>query len=274
MGICEAYNIGADKCNFSYICFSHEDITFNTKNWGRILIEDFESDSEIGLIGIAGSAYKSWVLSGWHTSQMIPTRFTAENVIHVDHGRANRYNKNSTNKNLVEVSSIDGCFMFTSIKILNHVKFDEALFKNFHCYDIDFSLQVNQQFKVVVSFNILLSHYSGGNYHIDWFNETRKLHKKWNKNLPYIIGNANNEEIANEEESAFYGITNAICRMDKNYHILLKIYFSTTYFKLIGFKNWIRTAYKAYKIVNLYRKNNYILNFIHYNIRTRLSKFI
>lgn len=34
MGVCEAYNKGARQAKFEYLVFCHEDITFETKNWG------------------------------------------------------------------------------------------------------------------------------------------------------------------------------------------------------------------------------------------------
>ena len=254
MGVCEAYNIGIGQAHFPYLCFSHDDITFDTNHWGEILINDFERDSESGLIGIAGSAYKSWVLSGWHTSQPVPTRFLAENVIHAGAPVATRYLTNSTGNNLVQVASVDGCFMFSSKNRMAHIRFDEDSFKSYHCYDIDLSLQVNQKFKVFVSFNVLLSHYSEGNFDEKWFGETVKLHKKWNKTLPCIIGDATQEEIAREEESAFYGIVSAACAMNKYYVDVAKIFFSRKYIKLIGPKAWLRSAYKSRKIYRMYRQ--------------------
>lgn len=37
--ICEAYNIGADKAKYPYLCFVHEDVIFRTKDWGKYLID-------------------------------------------------------------------------------------------------------------------------------------------------------------------------------------------------------------------------------------------
>ena len=64
MGISEAYNRGI-AATFDYLCFCHEDILFQTEGWGRKLLEIFSYDSQIGLIGIAGSPYLPYVYSGW-----------------------------------------------------------------------------------------------------------------------------------------------------------------------------------------------------------------
>ncbi|MBD2700674.1 hypothetical protein IC229_08505 [Spirosoma sp. BT702] len=252
LGLCEAYNLGLKLVSHPYICFVHEDITFNTNNWGEVLIQDFESDSSIGLIGVAGSGYKSWVLSGWHTSQHDPTRFIAVNIIHTGSGKPVHYKTNITNNNLVQVVSIDGCFMFTHEKIVNEISFDQTSFTNFHCYDIDFSLQVNKRYKVIVDFNILLSHVSAGSYDKLWFFETIKLHNKWKKELPCSVTSTNNLEKAKEEEAAFYGIVNAICINKINFYQIFKIYFSLNYLNLVGIKNWMRTLRISYSIIKNY----------------------
>ncbi|WP_460946623.1 glycosyltransferase [Spirosoma daeguense] len=253
MGICEAYNQGAQQAQFPYICFSHEDIIFHTDNWGKILINDFESDPAIGLIGIAGSGYKSWTLSGWHTSQKSPNRFLAVNVVHVSPEQSTRHNINESNDFLVPVASIDGCFMFTSRNVAQQIHFDQTLFTSYHCYDIDYSLQVNQHFKVVVDFNILLSHFSGGSYDEKWFTETIKLHKKWKNKLPYKIGEVTKSEIASEEEAAFYGILSAVFRINKKLFInFLKECISFKYIKLVGIKRIPQIVVTSYRVIKNY----------------------
>jgi len=36
-GICEVYNWMASKAQYAYLCFVHEDILFETENWGQHL---------------------------------------------------------------------------------------------------------------------------------------------------------------------------------------------------------------------------------------------
>jgi hypothetical protein len=64
-GICTAYNTGAAAAKFPYLCFVHEDVIFRSMNWGEELISFFEKNQETGLIGIAGSKYKSLSPGSW-----------------------------------------------------------------------------------------------------------------------------------------------------------------------------------------------------------------
>src|SRR5690606_19663369 len=65
IGICEAYNKGALNSKYEYLIFCHEDVFFESKEWGNKLITHFNSSSDIGVIGVAGGTYKSNFPSSW-----------------------------------------------------------------------------------------------------------------------------------------------------------------------------------------------------------------
>src|SRR5262245_51650499 len=62
--ICAAYNKGASLAKYEIICFSHEDLIFETNNWGEILITTFK-DPGIGLAGLLGTCYFSLFPNNW-----------------------------------------------------------------------------------------------------------------------------------------------------------------------------------------------------------------
>ena len=66
--LCEAYNLGVEKAQFDYFCFVHDDILIKSENWGVKLISLMENDTSIGLIGVAGTKFKSTYPSGWGQS--------------------------------------------------------------------------------------------------------------------------------------------------------------------------------------------------------------
>ena len=187
MGICAAYNFGAKQALFSYLCFVHEDVVFRTKNWGLILIEKFKHDPETGLIGVAGSTYKSIAPSkGWYSGISGLDKY---NIFQNDRQTLLTEQENHIEKDFEQVVCLDGVFLFTKKNIWEINKFDEARFKNFHCYDLDFSLSVNRRFKVYATKEVLLEHFSRGNLNKQWLAETLILSKKWEKELP--VGSIN-----------------------------------------------------------------------------------
>jgi hypothetical protein len=66
-------------------------------------------------------------------------------------------------------------------------KFDQELLQGFHCYDIDYCLSVSQRYEVIVTFNVLMEHFSEGGYSRSWLDDTLKLHAKWQHTLPRSV---------------------------------------------------------------------------------------
>lgn len=186
--ICEAYNIGMNEAKYPYLCFVHEDVILKTKNWGEYLISIANKDEKVGLIGVAGTKVKStYPISSWGQSSFFVkyrrghiftlTNNKSEQHIEFDISVAPQINE--------DVVCIDGVFMFTKKEVFKLCSFDEHLFKNFHGYDLDFSLQIHfNSYRVLVDRNIELIHLSKGNY-TPYFNLANKLiNKKWKAKLP------------------------------------------------------------------------------------------
>ena len=180
MSICSAYNQGASKAKFPYLCFMHEDISFKTVNWSKPLISKFETDATTGIIGIAGGKYKSISPSIWLSGVAELDRI---NIIQHSKSKKNEYINYLPNE-FEEVVCLDGVFLFTKKSIWAENKFDEFTFTNFHCYDLDFSFQVGRSKKVLVTNTVLLEHFSTGSYDKSWIDETLVFHNKWRQNLP------------------------------------------------------------------------------------------
>jgi hypothetical protein len=256
MGICEAYNKGASRAIYPYLVFCHEDILFHSINWGNILCKIFDQDSKIGLVGVLGGKYKSAFNSGWGipadnttSSFMIGTHYQKSNLNKIKNNVLSTIPFTSLNnvpKNFIEtniynenVVALDGLFLATKKSIFKDFKFDESLFKGFHCYDIDFSLQILQKYRVVVNYNILIEHLSTGSFNFNWFLETNKLHSKWYNYLPITNIKTNFINLIYYEYKAF----ESYFRICKNPNIgtsksFLQLYNLKYIFK-IGFINFI-----------------------------------
>jgi Glycosyltransferase like family len=181
--IAEVYNLLAGQAKHPYFCFIHEDIQFQTKNWSANLLYAFEKNKETGLIGIAGSKYKSRTPSGWSTG-----------LLDLDYCNIFHKNKNGTTEHLYSnprqslfehVVNVDGVFIAIRKEVWNTTKFNERLLHGFHLYDIDFSFQVIKNWKAAVIFNIDIMHFTeGGSFGNEWMEYTLKWHKYFSNELP------------------------------------------------------------------------------------------
>lgn len=174
-GICEVYNILAAKAKFSYLCFCHEDVLFKTKNWGTTLLKIFNSYNSSVLVGIAGSSYKSKAYSGWYTGQeaidfyFITSLLTGKKKIIKYPVKWQQLNE--------KVVCIDGVFMACSKELWSNVKYNQEQLKDFHFYDLDFSLRAAQKYPVIVTEAIQLIHLSvKGDFGENWVREAFNFH--------------------------------------------------------------------------------------------------
>ena len=202
--ICSAYNEGAVKATYPLLCFAHEDIQIQTMNWGGIVSELFNKNKDLGLLGVAGTGYKPLSPSGWWYENANPDCFFTHYIQSDKKGsKAERVYSNPANEELPSVVCIDGLWFCTRKDIALQLKFDDHLFKGFHCYDMDFSLSVFQHYKVAVSYEILIKHFSEGSLNRQWVNDTLMLYEKWKHVLPLATVNFSNQKLKQEETIAF-----------------------------------------------------------------------
>lgn len=176
----EAYNLGINKSTGDYWCFIHDDILFHSQDWGKEVERIFNEDVKIGLIGIAGSKIKTKMPSAWWDC---PHELMVVNVIHgLQNNQKDVQYYGFDASNNVEVSVIDGVFMVA--KSNESVFFDESL-KGFHHYDIFLCLQyLKQQFKIVVTNQVLIEHFLVGTVNESWVKSAMIFDKQYSKMLP------------------------------------------------------------------------------------------
>lgn len=160
MGICEAYNKGAEKAKYENLLFLHEDVIFNNFNWGKELLKLLES-KENGVIGVAGCFYIPNVPFAWwelpFTEFRNITQFKDSELI-----------KQYTLEEDKNITALDGVFLACRREVWQAFPFNENI-KGFHAYDIDFSVRIADSYQNIVSSKILLSHFSEGNMDEKWF---------------------------------------------------------------------------------------------------------
>ncbi|QTV04559.1 glycosyltransferase [Faecalibacter bovis] len=180
MGICEAYNKGAEKSKYDNLLFIHEDVLFETENWGEILV-DYLKIENVGCIGLAGANYipnvpsSWWVLEGYKNSH----------ISHYNSESKKRYNYTfkSDNTGLLPTKILDGVFLACKKEVWRRTTFNEKL-KGFHGYDIGFSLDINNKFDNYLTNKIDLVHFSSGKLTIDWIKDIIKIYQisNWYQN--------------------------------------------------------------------------------------------
>lgn len=182
IGICKGYNQGAALAKYEFLCFMHDDIAYKTLNWGPVIC-GLLADKSIGLIGIAGGIVKTKVPSDWKG------RYESMEIYLVQHYRYRTseplfLKTNYSGLKLADVVTLDGTWLCSRKDVLQTVHFDETTFTGFHGYDMDFSLQVLQYYRVCVSFEILLDHFSEGQHSKAWIESALIISDKWEKKLP------------------------------------------------------------------------------------------
>ncbi|MBI2107152.1 glycosyltransferase [Candidatus Woesearchaeota archaeon] len=178
-GICSAYNSGIKKAKSDILCFVHEDVRFLTKNWGEILLKKLQ-DKKVGVIGVAGTTLlpEDGI---WYNSQR---PFVQGQVVHSFNGKEQVERYGTLGKDS-EVVVLDGLFLSCRKETAEKFRFNEALFQGFHFYDIDFCVRVSQNFNNLVTYDILLKHFSGGNIDKEFQDSRKKFIELYKHLLPY-----------------------------------------------------------------------------------------
>jgi hypothetical protein len=201
--ICKVYNNGISQAKHDILCFMHEDIIIKTDNWGAILKSIFDNDADIGLLGVVGGSYKPFTPSTWEGLGM---QNTFCNIIQsYKYAQKEPYHdyRNPNDKLLEHVACVDGVWLATTSKIASEFKFDEESFKGFHVYDIDYSIAVGLHYKIAVTYEILINHFSEGKYSREWMMDTLALHHKWKDHLPVNVGGFTADECTYMEKVTF-----------------------------------------------------------------------
>jgi hypothetical protein len=182
--IFEAYNLGIERSKGSLLCFVHDDILFDTKNWGLILFERFNQNPKLGLLGAAGAKSKTKMPSGWWDCP------DQDAVLYLKQHRKNAsidLREKGFEKNRIQkVVVIDGFFMVARKD--KRFRFQEAI-KGFHGYDLNISFEyIKLGYEINVSNLILIEHFSLGTLDKNWYRTSIQVHKLYSNMLPLEIG--------------------------------------------------------------------------------------
>lgn len=178
--IFEAYNLGIEKSNSDYLCFIHDDVLFHTNGWGSIINNLFNENKKLGLVGVAGAKVKTKMPSAWwdcHENQK---------VMHIIQHFPNKEKEKCffgfEDASNIEVVAIDGVFM--AMRKDNCIYFNTKMI-GFHNYDLNISFEYKKYgYKIIVTKEILVEHFSLGTLNEAWVNSTFKIHSLYKTLLP------------------------------------------------------------------------------------------
>jgi GT2 family glycosyltransferase len=171
--IFSAYNEGVKRSKYEVLCFMHDDIIFKTKDWGMKVMNRFNSP-KLGAIGVAGSPYYAILPGAWWSGGYICQSIHGEQELAYE----------SMQDNALPVVVLDGLWFCVRKSLFSMIRFDDATFSGFHYYDMDISLQIQQNgYKLLNVYDISIQH-SSGKLDTIWLNNALLLQKKWANNLP------------------------------------------------------------------------------------------
>jgi hypothetical protein len=174
----QVYNEIIDESTNDIIIFCHDDLEFETSNWGKRIIKHFEK-SDFGILGVAGTTEIPKSGMWWEDKRKM---IGIVNHKHEGKKWESKYSK-SWGDDISESCIVDGLFIAidkTKIK----ERFDESV-EGFHFYDVYFSVKnFLGGVKIGVIFNVRLTHLSIGQTNESWEEKRQVFSTEYEDKLP------------------------------------------------------------------------------------------
>ncbi|MDB4919628.1 glycosyltransferase [Mucilaginibacter sp.] len=179
--IFEAYNLGVQRSRYPVLCFMHDDIQYFTKDWGNLALNHFD-DEKTGAIGIAGTPYMPYLPGSWWGGNLISINMLSDRE-GAEHHSFQAYLPAAGNRSKVVV--LDGVWFCIRKNLFDSIRFDDDIYRGFHFYDVDTTMQVSQAgYNVYCVFDIVIKHFSKGDINETWTQNALAFNKKWEPLLP------------------------------------------------------------------------------------------
>ncbi len=175
------YNQGLTEAKYPIIVLVHDDVIFETTDWGQLLIQYFQH-TDFGIFGVAGTTELPTSGQWWQNPLM-----TVGRVKHQTGDQVwTKYYSGVFPQNIIPVVSVDGVFIAVN-KNKSSIEFNEQL-TGFHFYDIDYSINNHLAgVKLGVLFEIKLRHQSIGPLTSAWERARLQFLAYHQYNLPCTI---------------------------------------------------------------------------------------
>ncbi|RYE16236.1 MAG: hypothetical protein EOP45_17845 [Sphingobacteriaceae bacterium] len=244
-GICAAYNEGAARSQYSILCFAHEDIEFRTNDWGKTVAR-LLADNSIGVVGVAGG---KWLANAPGTWWSCGNKYVTTNILDLSpkQNQAKYTYSNPEGKLLVDVAAVDGLWICTRKSVWERHPFDEKTFPDFHFYDVDFCANMFREYRICVTMEVDIVHYSLGNYNDSWYLYADTFYRKHTHHLPLGIPQLSTAEEKKHEYSWSIYFIHAI--IDRELPVKLGYKYVLNCLKIAPFKKdtlWLAQYYAKF----------------------------
>ncbi|MDG5813920.1 glycosyltransferase [Chitinispirillales bacterium ANBcel5] len=161
VSLSSVYNFGLSKAKGEIVVFMHDDLFFMRPDWGLVLQDKFLKNPYLGVVGLAGTQYLHADNYSW-TSAGRPY-LKGQLLYHFENGDffATLF---SDQKGDFEVVCCTGVFMAVRSEVFASARFDEDNFDDFYFHDLDFCMQVRNNWRIMVTTDILAKHCSPGSF--------------------------------------------------------------------------------------------------------------
>jgi len=178
----EAYNMILEQATNDIVVLCHDDIYFDSKNWGSKILKHFKRSPEYGILGLAGSTQLPESAKWWEDFSKM------KGIVNHEHEGKKWESKYSASlgNQIDDVVLVDGLFVVLNKKNIKQT-FNEEI-KGFHFYDVDFSFRnFIEDVKIGVIYDVRVTHKSIGQTNDQWEQNRIKFAEKHKDNLPVKI---------------------------------------------------------------------------------------
>jgi len=178
----EVYNKILEQSSNDVVVLCHDDIYFDSKNWGSKILNHFKRNSDYGILGLAGTTNIPKSGRWWEDFSKV------KGIVNHEHEGKKWESKYSTSKGnqLDDVVLVDGLFIVINKKNIKK-QFNEEI-GGFHFYDVDFSFRnFIEDVKIGVMYDVRVTHKSIGQTNEQWEKNREVFAKKYEDILPVKV---------------------------------------------------------------------------------------
>lgn len=178
----EVYNKILEQSTNDIVILCHDDIYFDSKNWGQKILNHFKRKNDYGILGLAGTTSMSKSAKWWEDFSKM------KGIVNHEHEGKKWESKYSQSKGneLDDVVLVDGLFIVINKKNIKK-SFNEEI-GGFHFYDVDFSFRnFIEGVKIGVMYDVRVTHKSIGQTNEQWEKNRELFAEKYKDVLPIKV---------------------------------------------------------------------------------------